>query len=149
MSENETTGEKVKDCSIIKLYNLILDMSEKSYCPDGANGQAAEIKFTPALTTREKLQLEFAVMESYGIHHDEKHPGNPLSMKWVTEGAGNAFRELLDEKNLSPEDMKEVELVKAAMRKGNLGEAVKRCHELLSKKFSVASSLEPVDKISI
>ncbi len=116
-------------------------MSEKSCCPDGASEQTPEIKSTPALTTREKLQLEFAVMESYGIHHDEKHPGNPLSMKWVTEGAGNAFRELLDEKNLSREDIREVELVKVVMRNGDLGEAVKRCHELLSKKFSVASSL--------
>lgn len=114
--------------------------------PYGQNELNFELPATPALSVKDKMKLQVAVMESYGIHHDAKHPNNPLSMKWVEHGAASAFRDLLDEKDLTPEDVQEVERIKAFVLSGNLEHAVKHCHELLSKKFTVESSLKTEDE---
>lgn len=115
-------------------------MSETSPNP---NSLAPEkIKSSAALTVHEKLILQRAVMESYGIHHDQVHPGNPLSIQWVEGQAAKAFSDLLDEQGLSPADVEEVEIIKSLTRGGNLAEAVRRCHVLLSKKFEVELSLK-------
>lgn len=103
---------------------------------------SSEIKTTPSLSFIEKRDLQLAVMESYGLHHGKEHSENPKSMNWVDHGAAKAFQELLDEVDLSSEDIREVEQIKAYVRTGKMEDAVRHCHGLLSKIFAVEQSLE-------